>query len=478
MGTRLCALSAVALSRGLAERAYSADDVAKDLLDLIDDRNVALNALVTLDRADVLAQATASAERYRCGAALSPLDGVPVSVKDNLWVRGVRATWGSRLFETFVPDRDEIAVERLRAAGAVILGKTNTPEFAMASVTENPVFGVTRNPLDLALTPGGSSGGAAAQIASGMGPLALVTDAGGSTRRPASFCGIVGFKPGIGTVPRTGGFPPLAHDFQVVGTLARSVADVRVMHRVIAGADSRDPSSVTTPPGDRLGARKVLFAVSLGGHPVDKPCREAAVAAVKAMSSLGYDVEPVEDLWDPDEVEELFGLLIRVGVARAVAPHNDWQTRVTPPIRSLAEQGAVISATQYLDALDRIRALREAFDRRMVDVHSLVTPVAASGAWSIGYPAPPSIEGKDVPASAGRIFSTAVNLLGLPALSIPAAIDEAGMPFGAQIVMARQRDCALLDLGVKLEDRLAFDHLKTAPQKTLKEKMNAGNNGS
>lgn len=463
MQTGLCGLSATSLSDGYRDGKFTPRDVAEDLLVLVGQRNPELNAFVHLDPDAVRASADASAERFAAGTPLSRLDGVPVSVKDNLFVRGMRATWGSRLYEHFVPDADEIAVARLRAAGAIIFGKTNTPEFAMASITDNPLFGVTRNPLNPGLTPGGSSGGGAAQVAGFMGPLALVTDAGGSTRRPASFCGIAGFKPGIGTVPRLGGFPALAQDLQVIGSLARSFDDLSLLHDVISGPDPRDPSSFAPPVMSREGGGRILIAISLGGYPVDPFCRAAAFAVAEALSEMGHEIDGAEDIWDPEEIEEIFGTLIRVGIARVVETHDDWRDRVTPASRALAEQGFEVSATRYVRALERIRDLRERIDARLVGISAIVTPVAASGTWPIGLPAPTHIDGQEVPASAGRIFATAVNVLGLPAISVPAARDRAGMPYGAQVVVPRYRDRAALDLGITLQERLRDMSLAPVP---------------
>lgn len=233
-------LSAVEIGRLLARRVVSPLEVLTEILDRREKLDPILNAVVTLDREGATAAAAASEERYRTRASLGPLDGIPITIKDNLYVGGMRATWGSRLYSDFTAPADDIAVARLRAAGAVIIGKTNTPEFAISGHTDNPLFGVTRNPWDPSLTPGGSSGGAVAGVAAGLFPLALATDAGGSIRRPASYAGVVGLRPSTGAVARAFGFPPLALDFQAVGPIARTVSDLALMFEVIAGPDSRD----------------------------------------------------------------------------------------------------------------------------------------------------------------------------------------------------------------------------------------------
>lgn len=449
------ASSAAELDAAFATGATTPRAVAEALLARIARLNPTLNAIVTLDPEAVLAQATAATARRASGRALSPLDGVPVTVKDNLFVGGMRATWGSLLFEDFVAPCDDIAVERLRAAGAVILGKTNTPELAMASVTDNRVFGRTRNPWDLALTPGGSSGGAAAQLAARLGPLALATDAGGSTRRPASFCGVVGLKPSIGAVPRAHGFPPLALDFQVIGAMARTVEDTRSLFGVIAGPDHRDPASFAparAAAGPRGGSAKVLLMTRMAGHPVDPDCVAAARKAAAALAAAGHVVEEIDWLWDADEIERLFSSMVRVGVARVVARAPRARDLLTPPIAALAEAGTTVAACDYVQALDRVAELRLWARERLAGVTAVVTPTGASLAWPAELQAPPTIDGIAVPPSAGRIFATAINLLGLPAVSVPAHQTAAGLPVGAQIFGPFGADLALLDLAAVVEE--------------------------
>ena len=193
----------------------------------------------------------------------SPLEGVPISVKDNIFVAGMPATWGSRALADFVPSQDELPVARLRAAGAVIIGKTNVPELTLEGYTKNDLFGVTRNPWDTRLTPGGSSGGAAARVAAELVPAAIGTDGGGSTRRPACHTGLVGWKPSAGHIPRIDGFPAILTDFETIGTLTRSVEDASLLDAAMAGPDARDRRSlcVDARPGRR--ARRAS-TISLG----------------------------------------------------------------------------------------------------------------------------------------------------------------------------------------------------------------------
>jgi aspartyl-tRNA(Asn)/glutamyl-tRNA(Gln) amidotransferase subunit A len=222
-----------------ASGAHDPLGVTEACLARLDAINPRLNSVVTVDAQGARTAARASAERWRAGKALGPLDGVPLTVKDNLYVGGLKTTWGSLLFADHVAPEDDIPVARLRAAGAVILGKTNSPELALAGYTDNRIFGATGNPWAPELSSGGSSGGAASAVMSGIGALALVTDAGGSTRRPASYVGCLGLKPAPGRIPRRYGFPPLAGDLQSIGILARSVCDARSFHCRSVGSRRR-----------------------------------------------------------------------------------------------------------------------------------------------------------------------------------------------------------------------------------------------
>ena len=236
-----------------------------------------------------------------------------LTVKDNLFVRGLRATWGSLLYAEHVAPQDDLPVARLRAAGAIIFGKTNTPELALAGYTDNRLFGSTGNPWAPTLTPGGSSGGAVAGVSAGFGPLAVATDAGGSIRRPSGHTGVAGLKPGVGRVPRRYGFPPLAQDLQVIGLVARSVADLQLGFAAVATAHAarRDQS-----PAER--ALRIGAFGTVGDAPVDPQVTAAFAAACDALREMGHTVEIIPVPWDRDEVDTLFGALTGPGVARVV----------------------------------------------------------------------------------------------------------------------------------------------------------------
>src|SRR3954464_9546762 len=240
-------LPARSLAGFFARRALSPVEALEAILARIARLNPRLNAIVALDEAGARAAARASEARWQAGTPLSPLDGVALTVKDNIAVAGLPCAWGSPIFRDFVPERDELPVARARAAGMVVLGKTNVPEFTLQGYTDNTVYGVTRNPWNLALTPGGSSGGAVAAVASGLGPLALGTDGGGSIRRPASHAGLVGLKPSIGRGPRCDGLTARLLALEPQGPMARTTAALVAVLALLSPPDARDPASRAMP---------------------------------------------------------------------------------------------------------------------------------------------------------------------------------------------------------------------------------------
>jgi aspartyl-tRNA(Asn)/glutamyl-tRNA(Gln) amidotransferase subunit A len=435
-------LDAAGLARAYREGALTPMEALESCLARCEAVNPRLNAIVTFDPDGARAAAAESTARWLAGRPLGPLDGVPLTVKDNLHVGGLLATWGSRLFTNYTAPRDDIPVARLRAAGSVIFGKTNTPELSLSGFTDNLIFGSTGNPWAPDRQPGGSSGGAVAAVGSGMGPIALATDAGGSLRRPAGHAGVAALKPGLGRVPRRWGFPPLAADFQVIGPIARSVRDLRTVFGIISDAVP------VAPMPQRLRIRAVL---NCGGAPVEPGVREAFQDALVALTALGHAVEEVPAPWDAEEVGALFGTLSAAGVARMMRDHPGWEGLVTPGIRAQAEAGMKLSAADYVRALDRVAELRTELVDRMSEADVLVTPSAAVLPWLREKPFPDLVDGMAAGPRAAAIYSTVMNLAGLPALVVPSG-QVAGLPTGLQIVGAPSSEALLLDLGERYEE--------------------------
>jgi aspartyl-tRNA(Asn)/glutamyl-tRNA(Gln) amidotransferase subunit A len=427
----------------------SPNDVMAATLARIDEINPELNAIVTLDAAGAISSAAASAKRWKEGRPLGPLDGVPVTIKDNIMAAGLRATWGSRLYRDFVPDTDETPVLGLREAGAAILGKTNVPEFTLYGFTDNELFGVTGNPWNVALTPGGSSGGAVAAVASGMGVLALGTDGGGSIRRPAAHTGLVGFKPSREAVPRDHGFPAILHNFEVAGPIARCVDDVISAMDIIAGADwsRRAGEPMVQHP-------RIAYAPTFSGAPVDPFIRDCVDRTVAEAQSFGLNVERVSPFDLADPLSQIWPVISQTGVAWLLASKPDWKDKVSPAIAEMAAAGDCHTAKDYLNALDVIDTMQRTFDVFFEQYDFLLTPTTAAMPWPAKQSHPSEIDGKPVGPRGHAVFTPFANALGLPAISLPCWIEDDGMPVGVQIAAARYRDHSLLAFAREFESRL------------------------
>jgi aspartyl-tRNA(Asn)/glutamyl-tRNA(Gln) amidotransferase subunit A len=401
--------------------------------------NPVLNAIVTLDPEGARVAALASTERWAKRTPLSPLDGVPVTIKDNLLVRGLRATWGSRLYADFVPDVDELPVARLRAAGAVILGKTNVPELTLQGYTDNPLFGPTRNPWDPALTPGGSSGGAVASVASGMAALALGTDGGGSIRRPASHAGLFGLKPTIGRVARAEGFPAILHDFEVAGPIARTVGDIGAAMAVLAGPDLRDPASLGWPAwrGAFAGPPaplRILAIPEFEDAPVDREIALSVADSVRAIEALGHRVEHGTVPFSLADIARIFTVVSQAGAAWLLRRTGKTSEELTPAIRGMAESAAALSAADYVEALALADGLKRALAAVFDCYDVIVTPAAAALPWPAERSHPEEIDGKPVGPRGHAVFTAFANIAGCPGLAVPCAPSRAGLPIGMQLV--------------------------------------------
>jgi aspartyl-tRNA(Asn)/glutamyl-tRNA(Gln) amidotransferase subunit A len=452
MSTPLWQLSAKDLDVAYREASVSPVAVMRACLERCAAVNPKLNALVLIDEDGALAAAHASESRMRDRKRLGPLDGIPYTVKDNLFVGAMRATWGSRLYEDFVASSDDLPVARMRAAGAIMLGKTNTPELALASYTDNLLFGASRNPWNTALTPGGSSGGAVASVAAGITPIAIGTDAGGSTRVPASYTGLYGLRPSTGAIARLHGFPATAHDFQAIGLMARTPQDVHMVFSCVAGPDTRDAQSLRYPH-----ARNALFAdqvrirlcTGIGDEPVDPQVRAATRRAADQFAALGCRVEEGAAPFDLEVLRELWAIISSVGAARIVARHKDWESRVSANILGIAKTGMAKSAVEYVSALDRLAEFRRDVVNRWQGFDVLLTPTSATLPWPADEPYAPTIDGRPANPRAAAIFSTWVNAAGLPGLNVPVAISAEGLPIGVQLAGTFGADEALLNLATR-----------------------------
>jgi aspartyl-tRNA(Asn)/glutamyl-tRNA(Gln) amidotransferase subunit A len=447
-------LSAVELRQGYRSGALTPRAVAEACLARLDDVNPRINAVTARRDEAMLLEADAATERCKAGKPLSALDGIPVSIKDNLATVDQAATWGSPALRDYRPARDELPVARLREAGALIIGKTNLPEFALEGYTDNRLFGVTRNPWNLALTPGGSSGGAVAGLAAGIAPLALGTDGGGSIRRPASHCGLVGLKPSIGSVARADGLPSLLLDFEVVGSLARTVADARTMFDVLRGPQATDWRSFAASGAREKTARKalrILYVPTIGGAPVDPEIAANCAAAATTFQTLGHVVDEGEMPLNLDFMTETWPLIGQVGLARLFEARPEWREGAAPKYLDMAAAGAKYGAPRLWQALEDIESLRSDCAAVFATYDVLITPAAAALPWPAREAFPPTIAGQPVGPRGHAVFTGWVNAAGLPALAVPAEPSSAGLPIGIQLIGAYGADDLLLDLGEAYE---------------------------
>ncbi|MGN1056177.1 MAG: amidase [Comamonas sp.] len=416
-----------------------------------------LNAFVYVRSEAVLAEAVRSTERYAQGASLGPLDGIPVSIKDNLLTADMPTVWGSPGLRDHPPQGEESVVQRLRAQGALIVGKTNVPEFTLEGYTDNPVFGVSRNPWDVRLTPGGSSGGAAASVAAGCTPLALGTDGGGSIRRPAAHCGLVGLKPSIGTLARVQCLPSLLLDFEVVGLLARSVEDVQLALDALAGPEAADAASLAAYAARACQVEtkqplKVLYVADLDGAPVDPEIAQACGAAVQlladqAVIELQHSALPL----NLSTLNSGWSRVGQMGLAHLFAQHPEWAQQASAKYRDMAAQGQACSAADLWSVLEAVAQLRRDCVALFTAWDVIAMPATAAQPWPAEQAYPTEIAGVPVGPRGHAVFTGWVNAAGLPAVSVPVQPDAQGLPIGLQLIGPLGSESRLLRLAQQLQ---------------------------
>jgi Asp-tRNA(Asn)/Glu-tRNA(Gln) amidotransferase A subunit family amidase len=403
------------------------------------------NSFVALDEPGAAEAARQSDALLSEGKARSALEGVPISIKDNIHVAGMPSTWGSRALAAFRPPIDELPVARLRAAGAIVIGKTNVPEFTLEGYTGNDLFGVTRNPWNADLTPGGSTGGGAASVAAGFVPAALGTDGGGSIRRPACHTGLVGFKPSIGRWPRIDGFPAILTDFETAGVLTRTVDDTMLLDEVLQGPDARDRRSLyaTAEPWRREELR-VLYLPRFGASPVDPEVASHVAAFARTLESLGHEVQERPVFFDLEDAARIWSVISRAGVAWLLRENPTFEPQVGASARAMAAEGRKISGADYLDALERVAGFRRRCAELFAEVELILTPTAAAFPWPVATAYPAVIDGRPAGPRDHAIFTGWANISGVPAISLPVGVSRSGLPIGAQLAAGFGADDSLL----------------------------------
>lgn len=467
----VCFLSVDELAGALARGEFTSRELVETHLRRIDRINPVLNAYVTVLHDDAVAAADASDRRRREGTTRGPLDGIPVSVKDVEEMAGVRFTMGLRPMSDNVSTTDPVHVRSFRRAGAVILGKTNTPEMGHKGVTDNLLFGPTLNPHRLTHNAGGSSGGAASSVASGLAVLAQGSDGGGSLRIPAAMSGVVGMKASAFAVPEErrpdafqGSVP-----FQSIGALARDVSDSRLVTMLFAGEPNRDPAWAPIPPRSGRSAHDMTigFDPTLGNFPVSSDVVAATRAALSQLSSRFEITEVQTNLPDHEELAELWRRLISVQTAfnaQSLAEAGtdllrDHRDQIPDELVSLIETGFSLSAVDHRQDSAARSVVYDRIEDALNRVDVIATPTLAvagvpNGPWgrTVG---PSSIEGRPVEPTIGWALTAPLNLSGHPAISIPLPTRIDGLPLGLQLIGRRWSDLDLLALAGAVEAEFA-----------------------
>ena len=454
--TELLDQGTAAIAAAVRTGKTSARDVAEMAIARVEARNPALTAIVDFNPAEARAAADSVDTRRKQGFG-GPLLGVPYTVKDNTWVAGRRVTNGSLLWKDFIPPRDAVAVERLKAAGGVFLGMSNTPEMAAKGHTENKVYGASRNPHNTAMTPGGSSGGAAAALAAGFTPIALGTDAGGSGRRPAALCGVVGLKTSAGAIPNPFGFGgnygPL---YGVTSPMGRTVADAKAIFEAMAGPDLRDPHSVALLDVPPPSTPRVAYSPRLGlNAAVDADVTAAVEAGIGKLRAAGWRIEAADIAWPDGTSEGSFGAVTAAVSAllygeRAAQDKNLFGDNVS----GLIERGRSVPGTDVAAAYRMADACARAVAAFFTEYDYLITPTTACVAWPVEQVFPKIIENKTAGPRAHAVFTPLFNLALVPGISVPCGLGRDNLPVGLQIVAPRLHDRPLLAMAQRAETAL------------------------
>jgi Asp-tRNA(Asn)/Glu-tRNA(Gln) amidotransferase A subunit family amidase len=459
--TEPCDLSAVAARRLIGQKTLSPVELLESCLRRIEATNGVLNAFVAFDIERAREAAKAAEAKQMREDSLGLLHGLPVAVKDLEATQGLRTTWGSRLYQDYVPEADEPHIRNIRAAGGVVLGKTNTPEFGAGSNTTNAVYGATGNPFDPDKTCGGSSGGSAVALATGMVPLATGSDYGGSIRTPAGFCGVVGFRPSPGLVPcttRASGFAPLF----VLGPMARTVEDAYLLLRAEAGFDPRDPYSTAARVPDALpetdiSTMRAVFSADLGCAPLDTEIRNIFTkkaasfqSAFRAADDRDPDLGPVLDV-----AEVLRGLYCVTEHRERLEKHRNLLGR---NVIDNTERGLKYSLAEVAWAQAEQTKIYHRFNALFEETDVLICPATAVSPFPHTRLFPDEINGRKLPTYMSWYAIAYALSLAVPAIVvIPCGRDHLGMPFGIQVVGPNGSDARVLGIARALEKILARD---------------------
>jgi len=469
--TSICFLTAAEIAKKIRKGEISAVQTMEAHLAQIERINPQVNAIVTLVPELALEEARKADEKQAKGGNIGPLHGLPIAHKDLVPTKGIRTTFGSLVFQDFIPEEDALLVERLREGGAIMLGKTNTPEFGAGSQTFNRVFGVTRNPYDLSKTCGGSSGGAAVSVACRMLPIADGSDLGGSLRNPTNYCNVVGFRPSVGRVPS---WPNESgwNSFAVDGPIARTVEDTALMLSVLAGPDSRSPiclpesGSIFLKSLERnLKGVRIAWSPDLGGLPVDSRVTETLEAQRHVFEDLGCVVEEgFPDFSDADEIFKTFrAWFYELKLASLLPEHRE---KIKETVIWNIESGMKLSGPELGRAEVKRTALFHRVREFMQDYDFLALPVSQVPPFPLEQEYVSEINGLQMGTYLDWMRSCYfISVTGQPAISVPCGFTAEGLPVGLQLVGRPQDDLGVLQLANAFEKATGF--YKTIPDLAL-----------
>ena len=456
--SELSYMPATELAQAIRTRQVSSVEVTQHFYERIERLDSRLNSYLALCPEQALADARAADDAVARGWALGPLHGIPISIKDLEMSKGIPTTMGSALFRDRIPEIDSVVVERVKAAGAIVLGKTNTPEFGQSGTTENKVSEPCRNPWNTARTPGGSSGGAGAALAAGLCTIATGSDGGGSIRIPAAFSGVFGIKPTQHRVPRYGGYGrPAANHFSQSGPMSRTVADTALLLQVLAGPDSRDPNSIKeTPPdfsaglGRGVEGMRIAWTPDYGYAAVDPEVAEITARAARVFEELGATVEDA-----PLNLEDPFGAFFDVFATATYTSYahlfEERRDDFSEPGLYSMEHGASVDGATLSRALQRVDVLGRQMEDFFDTYDLLLSPTMPTPAFEIGRK-PSVIGGREVDPMWGFIpFTFPINMTGQTASSVPCGFSSDGLPIGLHIIGPRRAEARVLQASAAFE---------------------------
>ena len=454
----LCFLPAYKMKEKIVNQELTSLELTETLVERIEKINPIINAYCTTTFDIARDMARKADDKVKKGEKLGLLNGIPVSIKDLNETAGIRTTFGSNIFKDNIPEKDELFVKRLKDAGIVLLGKTNTPEFGHKAVTDNFIFGETKNPWNLKRTPGGSSGGAAAAVASGLSPLAHGSDGGGSIRIPSSLCGVYGLKPSYGRVPRLWekiSFNRLSHN----GSIVRYVKDAALMLDVIAGSSTIDKYSLCNPERSYVEALKEIpkklrigYSLDLGYvKAIDPEVKKCVIESMDKFEKIGWSVDEVKIKLK--QAYRSFITIVCAGYAYDYQKYlKDWKDKMTPSFVKMIGVGLTVNGIDIMHAEMQGLKFYNQFTDYFKNYDILITPTIAITAFDLGKMYPDQIESKTVSPTGWMPFTYPFNMTGHPVATIPCGWSSEGLPIGMQIVGPPQNDELVLKVSKAFEE--------------------------